>query len=286
MDQSPWIIDATLETFGEKVIDRSEQLPVVIDFWATWCGPCQQLGPVLEKLAREYNGQFLLAKVDVDKEPDIAGHFGVQSIPQVFAVRDKQIVEQFTGSLPEEQIRQWLSAILPNPYETLVAEAKKLEATDPPAAEGKYRAAIELQPAESPAKIGLAQVLLGQNRDEESRKLIDELEARGYLEPEADHIKAELEVRAAAQEAGGVSESRAAVAADPNNLELQLKLAEALAAAHKYTEALDICLGLVEKDKAKMGEPARELMVRVFQILGNTSELTQTYRRKLAVALY
>ena len=285
MDQSPWIIEATFETFDEQVLEKSVQVPVVVDFWATWCGPCQQLGPVLEQLAREYNGQFVLVKVDVDKEPEIAGGFGVQSIPHVFAVRHKQIVELFMGSVPEAQIREWLSAILPNPYETLVAEAKQLEETEPAAAEAKYRAAIELQPVESVAKIGLAQVLLRQHRDEESRKLIEELEARGYLEPEADHIKAELEVRAAAQEAGGVSECRAAVAADPNNLELQLMLADALAAAHMYTEALDICLGLVEKDKAKMGEPARELMVRVFQLLGNTSELTQTYRRKLAVAL-
>ena len=132
----------------------------------------------------------------------------------------------------------------------------------------------------------MARILLAGYRDEESRALIQELQTRGFLEPEAENILAELDLRAAAQDSGGVSECRAAVAGDPDNLEMQLKLADALAVAHQFPEAFEICLQLIQKDKAKMGEPVRETMVKMFQILGNQSDLVQTYRRKLAVALY
>lgn len=283
---SPWILEPNLETFEKDVIERSSQLPVVVDFWATWCAPCQELGPTLEKLAREYAGKFLLVKVDVDKFPEIAGSFGVQSIPHVFALRHGQLVNQFMGNVPEAQVRTWLDQLLPSPLESLMAEAKNLEQSDSASAESKYREALALAPEQPAAKIGLARVLLGQYRDTESRALIEELKTRGFLEPEAENIVAELDLRESAKDSGGVAECRAAAAADPENLDLQLKLADALAAAHQYPEALEICLQLVQKNKAKMGEPARETMVKMFQVLGVQSELAQNYRRKLAIALY
>jgi putative thioredoxin len=285
-EASPWIIETTLPTFERDVVERSHELPVVVDFWATWCGPCQQLGPVLEKLAREYNGKFLLVKVDVDQQPEIAGAFGVQSIPHVFALKDGQAVNQFLGNLPEDQIRAWLDQLLPSPYDTLLAEAQPLEQTDPKAAEAKYREAAQLMPGESAAQIGLARVLLGEHRDSESRAVIADLESRGFLEPDAQNIKAELDLRASAEESGGVQEARRAAAADPNNLQSQLHLADALAASHQHAEALQILLDLVQKDKAGIGPAARDSMVKIFQVLGNTSDLTQTYRRKLATAMY
>src|SRR5262249_44620658 len=132
----------------------------------------------------------------------------------------------------------------------------------------------------------LAQVLLKQYRDAESRALIEELRARGFLEPEGENIAAELDLRESAKDSGGIPECRAALAADPENLDLQLKLADALGAAHQYPDALEICLQLVQNHKAKMGEPARETMVKMFQVLGPQSELAQSFRRKLAIALY
>ena len=280
------IIETTVETFEKDVVERSHEVPVVVDFWATWCEPCQALGPTLEKLVREYQGKFLLVKINVDEQPDLAAAFGVQSIPHVFALRDGQAVNQFLGNLPEDQIRVWLDQFLPSPYESAMSEAAALDQTDPKAAEARYRAALQLIPGESAPKIGLARVLVAQERDGESRGLILELEARGFLEPEAENVKAELDLRAAAHDSGGLAECRSAVAADPNNLKLQLQLADALAAAHQYPEALEICLQIVQKDKAVMGEAVRETMVKMFQVLGTSSELAQAYRRKLAVALY
>ncbi|MBI5761007.1 MAG: thioredoxin, partial [Planctomycetales bacterium] len=198
--ESPWIIDVTEENFDAAVVQRSNDVPVVVDFWATWCAPCRQLGPILEKLATEGAGAFLLAKVDVDQQPGIAQHFGVSSIPHVFAIHAGQLVNQFTGALPESQIREWLQTLQPSATEKLLAEAKALEQTDPTAAEAKLREALELAPERSDEiQLRLARLMLAQHRLTESRDIITSLEERrGYLEPEAEQIKAELDMRSAA----------------------------------------------------------------------------------------
>ena len=135
---SSFVIEVTGKNFEQEVIDRSHSIPVVIDFWATWCGPCRMLGPVLEKLADEYEGKFLLAKVDTDTESELALQFGVRSIPAVFAVRGGKAVDGFVGVQPESVIRMWIDRLLPTPAETLAAEASSLERTDPQAALQKY----------------------------------------------------------------------------------------------------------------------------------------------------
>lgn len=284
--QSPWIINATEENFEKDVLQRSQELPVVVDFWATWCGPCQELGPVLESLARESNGGFLLAKVDVDQQPRLAQAFGVQSIPHVFALRNGQLVDQFMGALPEDQIRTWLAAFQPSAAETLLADAKKLEATEPTEAETKYREALELSPGDDGIKVQLARLLLNQHRYADAREIIAQLEARGYLEPESQNIKAELDLHAAAAESGSVAECRAAVAANPDDLGAQLKLADALVETKQFADALELCLQVVQRDFGPFREQARNTMVNLFHLLGPEAELTRTYRRKLSTALY
>lgn len=283
---SPWIIDGTEQNFEQQVIQRSNEIPVIVDFWATWCGPCQELGPVLEKLAAEYGGRFLLVKVDVDQQPGLAAAFGVRSIPHVFALRNGQLADQFMGMVPEDQLRQWLDQFQPSPTELLVQEARNLETGDPAAAEAKYREALELSPAEDRIRIDLAKLLLKQHRNADCREIIAKLEARGFLEPEAEHVKAELDLRSAAAESGGVAECRAAAAANPNDSGLQLKLAEALGAAQQYQEALDIALRVVQNSAGDLREQARATMVNLFHMLGPEAELTRTFRRKLATALY
>src|SRR5260370_29627720 len=132
---SPWIIDGTEQNFDSDVLQRSQEIPVIVDFWAPWCAPCRELGPVLERLVTESAGQFLLVKVDIDQQPGIAQAFGVQSIPHVFALRNRHLAAQFTGAIPEDQIRQWLARFQPSPAEMLVLEARKLPAEDTPAAD-------------------------------------------------------------------------------------------------------------------------------------------------------
>jgi putative thioredoxin len=282
---SPWIIDADEPSFERDVIERSRELPVVVDFWAPWCGPCRLLGPVLEKLADEYNGKFLLVRANVDSMPNVAGSFNVQSIPAVYALRDAALVDFFVGVKSEAQLRAWIDPWLPSEAETLVAQAGKLQASDAAAAEAAYRRAAELDPNMASAGIGLAALLLEQGRADEARAIIDELETRGYLEPEAETLKARLHLAASPQSPADVDALRA-LAADPKNLPAQVALAEALAAAGQYEEALKTALAVVETHNKEFVEPARQLMVDIFRLLGEDSELTTDYRRRLSTALY
>ena len=230
--------------------------------------------------------QFLLVKVNVEVESQIAQAFQIQSIPLVVAFRDGQLVNEFAGLLPEPQLREWLGTFLPSAAQLAMMAGMKLEETDPAGAEIKFREALNLEPKAEMLKIALARVIMAQNRDEEARRLIEQLEERGFLEPEAEAIKSELEVRANATESGGVEEARRAVAANPNDLTLQIGLADALAVAGKHTEALEICLSLIVRDKAGIGPQAKEAMVKILGLLGPASELAGEYRRKLATAWY
>jgi putative thioredoxin len=282
---SPHIVETTQETFERDVVDRSRDVPVVVDFWAEWCGPCRTLGPRLERLAQEYGGRFVLVKADTERVPEIAAAFGIRSIPAVFGLKDGKLVDSFVGVLPESEIRAFLDRLLPTPAERLIAEARGLESSDPKAAEARYRIALDLAPEEPQVKIGLARVLLAQDRPDEARPLIETLERRGYLEPEAEKLKADLTLRSQAEGVGDVEAARAAAAADPNNPDLAFALAEALAAAGRYPEAMDLCLDLIERHRKRVGESAHKLMLTIFQLLGD-AEIVADYQRKLASALF
>ncbi len=286
MTTSQWIINVNPQTFQQEVIERSMQMPVVIDFWADWCEPCKTLMPLLDKLATEYDGKFLLAKVNIEASQELAQAFGVSSIPFVAAVFQGQVVNQFQGLLPEDQIREWLTTFLPSRAQELVTQGMALEESDPKAAEAAYVEALELEPEADIIKVRLAIVILAQNRDDEALAIITKLEERGYLEPEAESVKSQLELRASAAESGGVEEARTAVAANPEDLSLHLALADALAVDNKHRDALEECLKIVERDKLGVGQDAKETMVKIFDMLGNQSQLVSEYRRKLSTLLY
>lgn len=283
---SPFVINITMATFQDDVVQKSMETPVVIDFWAPWCNPCKQLAPILEKLAAEYGGKFILAKINTDEEPQIAQAFGVQSLPTVFALVQGNPVDQFSGVMSEQQIREWLAPLLPSPAQQLAREAMALAETDPKAAEAKYREALALVPTEDSLKICLAQVVLKQGRLEECGTILDALAARGFLEPEAERLKSELEVRLAAAESGGVDEARKAADAEPGNLLLRIRLADAYAAVSQHRKALEICLEIVKQDFGEARNEAKTTMVKIFDMLGPASELTGEFRRQLATALY
>lgn len=285
-ENSAWIIDITEENFETEVIQQSEQTPIVIDFWAPWCGPCQQLAPLLEKLVEEFQGKFRLAKINIDEQQGLAAAFRVESIPTVVAFQNGQPVDHFQGILPEETLKEWITQLIPSPLQILLQEGQAAEETDPTLAETKYREAAALDPGNDAIKLRMAAVLVKQSRFDECTQIINELETRGFLEPEAEQIKSQLELQAASDEAGGVEVARATLAADPDNAELKIALADALAISNKHEEALEICLSIIEQDKAGAGVEAKATMLKIFDLLGPQSTLTGTYRRKLATLLY
>lgn len=283
---SPHIIEIRTERFQQDVIDQSMSVPIVLDFWAPWCEPCRQLAPLLEKLAVEYNGRFILGKINTEEEQQLAAAFRIQSIPMVVAFIEGRPVDQFMGLLPEAELRQWLDNLMPSPAQVLLQEGLALEDADPRAAELKYKAALELMPDEAVIQIRLAKVILAQNRLDECQSILTKLAERGFLEPDAERIKSELEVRQAASETGGVDAARQAAEANPDDFPLQIQYADVLAANHQYRPALDLLLGIVQRDFGDHRNEAKTTMVKIFDMLGPASELTGEYRRKLATALY
>ncbi|MDA1231093.1 MAG: tetratricopeptide repeat protein [Planctomycetota bacterium] len=287
MPDAPSIINTTMETFQSDVIQQSAVRPVVVDFWADWCGPCKQLIPILEKLTTEANGAFCLVKVNVDQCPEIAQAFGVQSIPFVVAMLDGQPASQFAGVKAEAELRAWLKSFMPSPAAEAFEQGQQHEADgSPELAEACYRKASELEPEISQFRIMHARVLLELNRDQECREIIEELNTRGYLEPDAQALVTQMELRSQIEESGGVSEARKALEANPDDLTLQLKLAEAYGADSRFEEACELCLALVTKNRDGVGIQAKEVMVGLLTVMGAKSRLAAEYRKRLATAFY
>lgn len=284
---SEWIKTTSMDTFRDDVIEQSMQRPVVVDFWAEWCAPCRQLMPLLEKLANEFNGRFCLIKVNVDELPEIAQAFGVQSIPHIVGVLEGQPISQIQGVQPEAQLRTWLESFIPSPAAEAYEQGQQHEADgSSELAEGFYRAAVGHDAKNAVYKIALARVLLALNREQECREIIDELNTRGYLEPDAQALVTQLELRSQIEDSGGVLEARRTLESNPDDLNLQLKLAEALGADNRFEEACELCLAIVAKDRSGVGTQAKEVMVGVLGVMGPKSKLASELRRRLATAFY
>ena len=194
------------------------------------------------------------------------------------------MIDAFRGALPEPQLRDWLSQLVPSPADQLVSEAN--ETDDLQIAETKLREALVLEEDHVGAKTALARVLSQTGQTDEARALIAELEQRGFLEPEVARIKAELEIAAAAADAGGVEAARKALEQRPDDLNVRVDLAEALAAAQQYPEALDLCLEVISRDKTGVGVPAKDAMLKILNLIDNDPDLVSQYRRKLTSVLY
>lgn len=282
---SEWVIDVSERDFERSVVERSRQVPVVVDLWAPWCGPCRVLGPLLERLADEYGGEFVLAKVNIDQNPAIADVLGVQSIPMVLGIRDGKVTAEFVGALPETSVREFLARLLPSAGERLAREGSALyQEGKVDEAETRFRQALELDPRLDEALLGLGRVLAQRKRDDEALEILDRVAPGTPLRHEADRLAASIRIRDL--EGGDEPELRAKVERNPDDLDARMALAAALAARGNYAEALEQYLAIVSKDRGFRDDAARKAMLDIFELLGAESEVVGRYRSELAKVLF
>ncbi len=281
----PAVVEVDERTFGEEVLVRSQEVPVVVDFWAPWCGPCRTLGPTLERLANEADGAFVLAKINVDQNQRLAMNFQVQGIPAVKAFRDGKVVDEFTGALPENQIRAWLRGIAPAPADSLAEEAAKWEANDPEQAIANYRRALELDPQHAASLFGLGRMLLETGDAPAGAEMLRAVPAGTPFYTRAQGLLGMADFFAGADDTDPATlQSR--VADNPNDLEARYRLAAALAQQEQYAEAMEQLIQIVMRNRAFHDDGARKALLALFETLGDEHPLVQEYRRKLANALF
>ncbi len=261
-EKRPVVIEATDANFEQVVVEGSKSRPVVVDLWASWCGPCRTLGPMLEKAAEERGGDFLLAKLDVDANPYTSGQFGVQSIPTVIAFRDGKPIDGFVGAIPEPMVNEFIDKLMPTEAELEAQEALEEELEGHiEGAEAKYREALDVDPSNRDARVGLGRILAETDRGDEARQVLMPV----LPDPEAERILSMLDVRGWAD------------LADVGTL----ASAKRLAAQGMWREALDGMLGALVDDP-----DARQAILEVFSVLGDEDELVTEYRPRLASALF
>jgi putative thioredoxin len=275
-------LDVGLADFQQLVLEESKLRPVVVDFWAPWCGPCKALKPVLEKLAAEYGGKFLLAKINSDDNQELAARYGVRGIPSVKAFVNGEAVDEFSGALPESEVRAFLDRLVPSPADELRAQAAELRlAGDISAALQKLADASRIDPAHVGVRIDAAEIMLDLNEADETRRLIAGL--ADDADPRVPQLNARLQFMGVAVE--DEAALRARVAANENDLEARLKLANLLVAAGQYEAGMDQLLEIVRHDRGYEDDIGRKTLLSVFDLLGG-GELVSRYRRMLSSLLY
>jgi putative thioredoxin len=282
---SQFAFDVSLETFDSAVITPSQEIPVVVDFWAPWCEPCKTLKPMLEKLAEEYAGRFLLAMVNADENPEIAQHFSVRSIPTVKVLFQGQLVDEFTGALPEAQIRAFLDRFaLPPVGGNLREEAAAL------LAEGKLEEALaklveasKAKPEDQAIQLDAVDVMMQLGRNEEAQQL---LSGEYTQQPDrANALRARLALAAGAADTEAIE---ARLAANPADHAARIELANAYAAQGKFREAMEAALEVAIRDRSFGEGIGRTTLLKLFEALGGSDQyddLIREFRRKLSAGL-
>lgn len=285
VDPSRYIVDVDMSNFQQVVLEGSLEIPVVLDCWAPWCEPCKSLTPVLEKLAHEYAGAFVLAKLNIEDNQQIAAQLGIRSVPDVKLIMQGQLYDQFQGALPEKQIREWLGNYLPAPGDAPASPEEQAEAAlaagDAASAKAIYQQLIQDYPDYPDYRIGLASALVGEGEADAAREILDALPPEHRDGAKARGVRARIEF---GEEAPSREELAALEGRDDS--EAQFKRALRRVADGDYENGLEGLLALLKRDRAYGDDIARKTLLRVFDALGAEHPLTVAYRRKLFALLY
>lgn len=290
--QTALIQDSSDAAFMEDVIEASKTLPVVVDFWAPWCGPCKQLMPALERVVKGANGGVKMVKINIDDNPAVAGQLGVRSIPAVFAFKDGQPVDGFMGGQPESELEKFVGRLTgaSDPVAEaaeITARAKdSLAAGDPGGAAQDYAHALKLNNDNAEARAGLARIYIESGNETGAAALIEETPEALTNHPEIAAVRSQLTLVAEPVAQDETASLAAAVASAPDDLDARLTLAKALAASGRNAEAVDHLLYSIEKNRAYKNEAARMFLLTIFEAEGTESEISIEGRRRLSSILF
>ena len=283
--------DGTDQGFMAEVVEQSRSTPVIVDFWAPWCGPCKTLGPPLERAVRSAGGKVRLVKINIDENPGVAGQLGVRSIPAVYAFDQGRPIDGFMGAIPESQIKLFVDRLagadMTAEIEPILEQAaESLKLGDIGGAAQGFTAVLQLDPTNAKAIAGMARLVLSQGDIEQAREILDHAPPEKANDPDILGVRAAIELAANAGEAGDSDELASAVAANPDDLQARFDFAEALSARGDLEAASRQLLAIIEKDREWNEDAARKQLLKIFEAAGPMSDVAKQGRRRLSAILF